>query len=226
IRLEVLDVPKYNSESEEESWTFSLDDEDDVDESDMNDDSEETESDNDGDDLTYPNLLTYKADNKEEEEEKADDGEVSSDQRVYTTPDYQLTDEEENQKGDDEVKEGKEEQGEEEELYRDLNINMQRSDAEKTDAQQENIQANQVTKDTHADEPVTPSKSKYAPAAKGTRLKTPAKVTQSDKKRRPTSVPKAKGLVVLYEVALTEAEQIELATKRSKKYSHLSHASG
>nr|GEW02210.1 hypothetical protein [Tanacetum cinerariifolium] len=70
VRPEVPDVPKYNSKSEEESWTFSQDDEDDVEESDMNDDSEETESDNDGDDLTHPNISTYKSDDEEEEKEK------------------------------------------------------------------------------------------------------------------------------------------------------------
>nr|GEU73040.1 copia protein [Tanacetum cinerariifolium]GEV28142.1 copia protein [Tanacetum cinerariifolium] len=91
-------------------------------------------------------------DEEEEEKEKADDDEVSSDQRVYTPPDHQLTDEEENQEGNDKVKEGEEEQEEEEEeeeLYEDLNINLQRSDAGMTDAQQENVQANQVMKDTH-----------------------------------------------------------------------------
>nr|GEX64152.1 retrovirus-related Pol polyprotein from transposon TNT 1-94 [Tanacetum cinerariifolium] len=44
--------------------------------------------------------------------------------------------------------EGEEEQAEEE-LYGDLNINLQRSNAEMTDAQQENVQANQVMEDTH-----------------------------------------------------------------------------
>nr|GEU80613.1 hypothetical protein [Tanacetum cinerariifolium] len=117
VRPEVPDVPKYTSESEEESWTFSQDDEDDVEESYMNDGSEENRSDNDRDDLTHPNLSTYKADNDE----------VSSYQRVYTPLDYQQTDEEENQEGDDEVKEGEEEQGEEEELYEDLNINCKES---------------------------------------------------------------------------------------------------
>nr|GEX09969.1 hypothetical protein [Tanacetum cinerariifolium] len=95
-------------------------------ETDVNYDSEETESGNDGDDLTHPNLSTYKEDDEEEEKEKADDDEVSYDHRVYTPPDHQLTDEEENQEGDDEVKEGEEEQEEEEELYRDLNINLHR----------------------------------------------------------------------------------------------------
>nr|GEV39745.1 hypothetical protein [Tanacetum cinerariifolium] len=97
-------------------------------ETDVNGDSEETESGNDGDDLTHPNLSTYKEDDEEEEKEKADDDddEVSYDHRVYTPPDHQLTDEEENQEGDDEVKEGEEEQEEEEELYGDLNINLHR----------------------------------------------------------------------------------------------------
>nr|GEU82320.1 retrovirus-related Pol polyprotein from transposon TNT 1-94 [Tanacetum cinerariifolium] len=58
LRLEVPDVPKYTLESDEESWTFSQD-EDDVDEEiDVNVDSEETKSDNDRDDLTHPNLQT------------------------------------------------------------------------------------------------------------------------------------------------------------------------
>nr|GEW54557.1 hypothetical protein [Tanacetum cinerariifolium] len=125
---EVPNVPKYDSESEKESWTFSQDDEDAEEESDMNDDteetesdddSEETESDDDGDDLTHLNL-------------------------VSTPPDYELTDEEENKEGDDKDKEGEQEQDEEDDLYRDLNINLERSDAEMTDAQ-----ANQDTKDTH-----------------------------------------------------------------------------
>nr|GEV26359.1 hypothetical protein [Tanacetum cinerariifolium] len=114
VLSEVPDVPKYALESDEESCAFSQDEDDANEEIDVNDDSEETESDNDRDDLTYPNLSTYKAD--DEEEEKADDDEVSSDHRVYTPPDHQLTDEEESQEGDDEVKEGKEEQEKEEEL--------------------------------------------------------------------------------------------------------------
>ncbi|GJV84158.1 hypothetical protein Tco_1524056 [Tanacetum coccineum] len=77
-----------------------------------------------------------------------------------------------------------------------------------------------------ADEPVTPSKSKTAPASKGSRLKSPAKVAKTDKKKQHATMQKTKGLVVLSEVALTEAEQIKLATKRSKTQFHNSHASG
>nr|GEU96155.1 hypothetical protein [Tanacetum cinerariifolium] len=141
------------------------DDEDANEETYMNDDSKETKSDNDGDDLTHHNLYTYKVDDEEEEEEKGndkeeeekeDDDEVSLDHRVYTPPDYQLTDEEENHEGDNEVKEGEEEQDDKEELYRYLNINLQRSDAEMTVAQQENVQANQVTEDTHVTLTIVP----------------------------------------------------------------------
>ncbi|GJU23396.1 retrovirus-related pol polyprotein from transposon TNT 1-94 [Tanacetum coccineum] len=112
-----------------------VDDEDDVEESDLKDDSEETESDNDGNNLTHPNLSTYKVDDQEEEEEKTDDEEVSSDQRVSTPPDYELTDEEENKEGDDKDKEGEHEQDEEDDLYRDVNVNLERSDTKMTDAQ-------------------------------------------------------------------------------------------
>nr|GEY41235.1 retrovirus-related Pol polyprotein from transposon TNT 1-94 [Tanacetum cinerariifolium] len=58
------------------------------------------------------------------------------------------------------------------------------------------------------------------------KVKTKAKVVKSDKKKQPIKNPKAKGLAVLFEVALTEAEQLKLATKRSKKDFHISHASG
>ncbi|GKF43661.1 hypothetical protein Tco_0130213, partial [Tanacetum coccineum] len=70
------------------------DDDDNDEEIDINDDSKETESDNDEDNFTYLNLLTFKAD--DQEEEKADDEEVYSDQRVPSPPDYEPTKEEEN----------------------------------------------------------------------------------------------------------------------------------
>ncbi|GKA04657.1 hypothetical protein Tco_0683777 [Tanacetum coccineum] len=143
---EVPDVPKYKSESEEESWTFSQGDDDDNnddDESDMNDDSEETESDNEGDDFVHPKLSTYEVEDKDEEE-KADDDEVSSDQKVSTPLDHEHTKDDENQEGDDYFKEGEHEEEDEEDLYGDVNINLERSDAEMTDAQ-----ANKDTKDAH-----------------------------------------------------------------------------
>ncbi|GKB56149.1 hypothetical protein Tco_0912335 [Tanacetum coccineum] len=114
---EVPGVPEYNSDSEEESWTFSEDDE--------------------GDGFVHPNLSTYTPDNQDEEEnvedeEKAEGDEDMSDQRVHTPPDYQLSEKSENQE-DDDVEDG-EEYDDEEMLYGDLNLNRERIDAGMTEA--------------------------------------------------------------------------------------------
>ncbi|GKC48338.1 hypothetical protein Tco_1066060 [Tanacetum coccineum] len=66
----------------------------------------------------------------------------------------------------------------------------------------------------------------YQATTKGYQLKTKAKVAKSDKKKQPAKMPKAKGLYVLSKVALTEAEQLKMATKKSKTQFHISHASG
>nr|GEU72321.1 hypothetical protein [Tanacetum cinerariifolium] len=58
------------------------------------------------------------------------------------------------------------------------------------------------------------------PTAAGTRLLT------LTKRKQPTKSSKAKGLTVLSEVALIEAEQIKFATKRSLQQTHISQASG
>nr|GFD36197.1 hypothetical protein [Tanacetum cinerariifolium] len=68
------------------------------------------------DDLTHPNLSTYRADDQE------------------TPPDYKLTDEEENKEGDDKYEDGEHEQDEEDNMYRDLNINLERNNAKMTNA--------------------------------------------------------------------------------------------
>ncbi|GJZ74481.1 hypothetical protein Tco_0638946 [Tanacetum coccineum] len=155
---EVPDVLEYRSESEEESWTFSQgeddeendehDSEDDNDyhdsendnddeDDDQENDSGEPKSDDDEDDFVHPNFSTYKADDQEEEKEdkKAnDDDEVFSDQKVSTPLDYELT-EEENQEDDDNVMGGEQEDEEDEERYEDLNLNLDRRDAEMIDSQ-------------------------------------------------------------------------------------------
>ncbi|GJS17467.1 hypothetical protein Tco_0411939, partial [Tanacetum coccineum] len=69
-------------------------------------------------------------------------------------------------------------------------------------------------------------KKKPVQATKGTKLKSKAKVAKLDKKKQPVKKTKAKGLAVLSEVALTEAKQIKLVTKRSKKDFYVSQASG
>nr|GFB54781.1 hypothetical protein [Tanacetum cinerariifolium] len=64
------------------------------------------------------------------------------------------------------------------------------------------------------------------PTAKGKRLKTSAKVDKPTKEKQSAKTSKAKGLTVLSEVALTEAEQMKLAIKRSLTKTHISYASG
>ncbi|GKD64821.1 hypothetical protein Tco_1306929 [Tanacetum coccineum] len=62
-------------------------------------------------------------------------------------------------------------------------------------------------------------KTKPSQASKGKRIKTSTKGNKS-------ATTKSKGLTVLSKVALSEAEQMKLATKRSLKEFHISHASG
>nr|GEW98900.1 hypothetical protein [Tanacetum cinerariifolium] len=66
----------------------------------------------------------------------------------------------------------------------------------------------------------SPNTTTTPPTATGTRLLT------STKGKQPAKTSKAKSLTVLSEVAMTEAEQSKLATKRSLQQTHISQASG
>ncbi|GJX27699.1 hypothetical protein Tco_0235778 [Tanacetum coccineum] len=68
-------------------------------------------------------------------------------------------------------------------------------------------------------------KTKTPSTTKGKRLKTSAKAAKPAKKKQPAKTSKDKGLIVLSEVALTEAEQMKLAIERSKTQTHSSHTS-
>ncbi|GJU12023.1 hypothetical protein Tco_1134419 [Tanacetum coccineum] len=133
---EVPDVPEYRSESEEESWTFSQgEDDEENDEHDSEDDNDEHDSENDNDD--------------EDDDQENVSGETESDNdgddfMVSTPPDYEILDEEENQEDDVNVMGGEQEDQEDEEMYGDLNLNLDKRDAEMTDAQ-----TNQETEEVH-----------------------------------------------------------------------------
>nr|GEU81321.1 hypothetical protein [Tanacetum cinerariifolium] len=118
VRPEVPDVPKYTSESEDESWTFSQDD---VEESYMNAGSKETKYDNDGYDLTHPYLSTYKAGDEEEEEEK----QMMMKYLLIRECTHHHT------------------------INKLMNKKIKKAMTRLRKAQQENVQANQVTEDTH-----------------------------------------------------------------------------
>ncbi|GKD62367.1 hypothetical protein Tco_1299876, partial [Tanacetum coccineum] len=75
-------------------------------------------------------------------------------------------------------------------------------------------------------DPESSPKKKSAQASKGKRIKTSTKVAKPIKKKQPATTLKEKGLNVLFEVALSKAEQIKLATKRNLIQTHSSHASG
>ncbi|GKE43276.1 hypothetical protein Tco_1470560, partial [Tanacetum coccineum] len=115
------------------------DDDDDANkESDSHDDNKETKTDDESDDFVHPNLSTYTADDQAEEEnvekeENAEDDDDMSDQRVHTPPNYQLSKESEKQEGNDKVVEGEDEYDDEEMLYGDLNLNLERRDTDMTE---------------------------------------------------------------------------------------------
>ncbi|GJS98923.1 hypothetical protein Tco_0820093 [Tanacetum coccineum] len=123
------------------------DDQDDADKKDgdgQEDDDEQTDSENDGDNFVHPKFFTHDQEERQDEEDKEEEG---SDLRVQTPSHYESTDDEES----DEVTQGvnvegqelnKETDEEEEvnELYRDVNINLEGRDTEMTNAPQTNVQ--------------------------------------------------------------------------------------
>ncbi|GJV13023.1 hypothetical protein Tco_1354564 [Tanacetum coccineum] len=153
----VPDAPTYRSDDEEIPWKSSDEDDDDevnVSEHEDDDDDERTESDNDGDEFVHPKFTTHDDEARQEAEVNEED---SFDPRVRTPSRAESTDDEDN---DDETQganvEGKEMdedatniEGEGNELYRDVNVNLERRDAEITDAHQTIAQTTQVIKDTH-----------------------------------------------------------------------------
>ncbi|GKC40712.1 hypothetical protein Tco_1053096 [Tanacetum coccineum] len=145
----VPDVPIDGSEDEQISWkssdedddeevSISKDDDDDADDQEydgqddegQDDVNEQTESDNDGDDFVHPKFSTHDQEERQDEEDKQEEG---SDLRVQTPSHYESTNDEES----DEVTQGTNVQGEE-------------MDEEETNEEEEtNVQGTQVTEDTH-----------------------------------------------------------------------------
>nr|GEV31634.1 hypothetical protein [Tanacetum cinerariifolium] len=133
----VLDVPTDESD-EEISWKSSdKDDDDDVD--DQHDNDDDQDSDNDGDDFVHPKLSTHDEEAKDEE---------SFDLIVQTPSHVEDSDDESN---DDEIHgmnvggdKGPDAEDDDEEFYRDVNINLEGRDVQITD-----VHTTQVLKDTH-----------------------------------------------------------------------------
>nr|GEV80697.1 hypothetical protein [Tanacetum cinerariifolium] len=125
----VLDVPTDESD-EEISWKSSDEDDDDVDDQNL---------DNDGDNFVHPKLSTH--DEKAKDEESFDP--------IVQTP--SRVEESDNESNDDECHgmnvggdEGPDAEDDDEELYRDVNINLEGRDVQMTD-----VHTTQVLEDTH-----------------------------------------------------------------------------
>ncbi|GJR49104.1 hypothetical protein Tco_1317207 [Tanacetum coccineum] len=146
----VLDVPKYDSESEKESWGDSGEDDDDDSEEERDDDKGNDDDDGDNDDDSddertksdrdeNPNLNQSNEEHEEEEEEYVNE-------RVHTPEDYELTDEE---KIDDEEKMDEEKDDDvTKELYKDVNVNLGKKDVEMTDAEQGGAEQHNVSQES------------------------------------------------------------------------------
>ncbi|GJX92612.1 hypothetical protein Tco_0347198 [Tanacetum coccineum] len=110
--------------------------------------NEQTNSDNDDDDLVHTKLSTHDEEDKEEED---------SDPRVHTPSNYESTDDEEsdeeiqgaNVEGEEIDEEETNEEDEANELYWDVNVNLEGRDTEMTDAPRTIVQTTQVIEDTH-----------------------------------------------------------------------------
>ncbi|GJT90494.1 hypothetical protein Tco_1079339, partial [Tanacetum coccineum] len=154
--LETLSEIAFEEDNDDEV-SMSKDDDnnaDNEDDDDHDDDNEQTESDNDGDDFVHPKFSTHNEEVRQDEEDKEEE---CSDLRVHTPSHFEST----NDEAYDEVTQGenvKEEKLDEEkinkdeevnEMYNDVNINLEGRDTEMTDALLANVQATQVIEDTH-----------------------------------------------------------------------------
>nr|GEY31848.1 hypothetical protein [Tanacetum cinerariifolium] len=151
-KLGVLDVPKYDYESEKESWGNSGEEEEDDDSEDESDndgndddgdnddndddsDHERTESDRD----ENPNLNQSSTKYEEEEEEES--------KRVFTPFDFVPTNDEE-KINDEENMDEEDDDDVTEELYKDMNVNLGSKDADMTDVDQGGVDQHNVSQES------------------------------------------------------------------------------
>ncbi|GJZ18031.1 hypothetical protein Tco_0554154 [Tanacetum coccineum] len=155
VTSRVLDVPDYESDDEQISWKSSEEEDDEVNvsEHDNDNDDERTESDNDGEDFVHPKFSTHDDEARQEEvnEEDSFDPRVQTPSHVESTDDDNSDEEVQgaNTKEEEMVEEATHEEDEANELYRDVNINLEGRDTVMTDASLPNVHETQETEDTH-----------------------------------------------------------------------------
>ncbi|GJV76039.1 hypothetical protein Tco_1507623 [Tanacetum coccineum] len=157
VKLGVPDVPTYDSKDEQISWKSSdEDDDDEVNESeddDQNDDNADNEDDDDQNDDNADNeddddQNDDNADNEDDDDQNDDNAdnkeEEWSDDEAYDKENQGV-----NVEGEELDEEEINEEEEANELYRDLNVNLEERDIEMMDALLANVQTTQVIEDTH-----------------------------------------------------------------------------
>ncbi|GKE45819.1 hypothetical protein Tco_1473103 [Tanacetum coccineum] len=174
IKPGVPDVPTYKSNDEQISWKSSDEEDDDkvsLNDDDDNDDDEDNDDDDDNDDDEDNDDDDDDADNQDDDYQEDDKDQDDVNEKIdsdndgddFIHPKLSNQDQEirHNKEESDEEIQGtnveEEELDEEEtndedeanELYRDVNVNLEGRDIEMTDAQQTNVQTTQVIEDTH-----------------------------------------------------------------------------
>ncbi|GKA89489.1 hypothetical protein Tco_0811301 [Tanacetum coccineum] len=123
---------KSSDEDDDDEVSLSKDDDDNADNKDddgQDDDNEQTELDNDGDDFAHQNFSTHDEEERQDKEDKEEEGSNLRGEEL----DEEETNEEEYMN----------------ELYKDVNVNLERRDTKMTDTLQTTIQGTQVIEDTH-----------------------------------------------------------------------------
>ncbi|GJW41099.1 hypothetical protein Tco_0066944 [Tanacetum coccineum] len=156
-KLPAQDFLKSSDDEDDDEVSKSKDNDDNADNEDddgQDDVNDQTKSDNNGDDFVHPKFSTHDKKERQYEEDREEEG---SDLRVQAPSHFEST----NDEAYDEVTQGVNVEGEElneeeineeeevNELYKDVNINLEGRDTEMTDAPQTNVQGTQVTEDTH-----------------------------------------------------------------------------
>ncbi|GJT64148.1 hypothetical protein Tco_1015628 [Tanacetum coccineum] len=133
---------KSSNEDDDDEVSFSQDDDDNADNEDddgQDDDNEQTESDNDGEDFVHPKFSIHDEEERQDEEDKDEEG---SDLRVQTPSHFETTNDEtyddvtqgDNVEGEELDDEDTNEKADMNELYMDVNVNLEGRVTEMTDA--------------------------------------------------------------------------------------------
>ncbi|GJU20021.1 hypothetical protein Tco_1153363 [Tanacetum coccineum] len=154
-------VPTYDSDDEQISWksrkeenddVVNVSEDDDTDDDDNQDDNDDGHDDQDADATDDQDKDDQDAENPDDDNEQTD-----SDNNVQTPSHVESTDDEDddeeiqgvNIEGEEMDEDSNNEESERNELYRDLNVNLEGRDVELTDAQPTNVITTQVIEDTY-----------------------------------------------------------------------------